>query len=172
MARRKNYDNFDNETDRINGAISYDPVSGKFTWKISAGRKPAGADAGVIDKDGYLRIGIKNKLYRAHKLAWFMVYGNWPERTIDHINCIRDDNRIANLRLANASENQWNKSIGKNNSSGMKGVSFCKQTRRWRASIGVGNKRKCLGRYATVEDAALAYQTAAIEIFGEFARVA
>lgn len=89
---------------------------------------------------------------------------------IDHINLNGLDNRRCNLRHATHSQNLANLGIDKNNTSGFKGVHFCKQTGKWRAVVHFDNKAKRLGRFENKEDAARAYDAAALEIFGEFAR--
>jgi ribosomal protein S14 len=88
---------------------------------------------------------------------------------VDHINHNRLDNRRNNLRIATRAENQANVSLKSTNTSGYKGVSFCKQTKKWRASIGKGKLQITIGRYDTREDAAKAYDIKAIELQGEFA---
>ncbi len=91
---------------------------------------------------------------------------NCPKnRKGDHINGNKLDNRKSNLRIATVSENGMNRKVSKNNKSGLKGVSFFEG--RWRAYI----QRKFLGYYSTKKEAAIAYNKAAQEFFGEFARL-
>jgi len=116
----------------------------------------AGGDHG----SGYKVIGVDGKLYLAHRLAWFFVHGNWPSDQIDHINGIKDDNRICNLREATTSENHQNMPLIKSNRSGAVGVHWDRASGRWMAQIAVNRRRKTLGRFDTVEDAARAYQEA------------
>lgn len=78
---------------------------------------------------GYVQIKISGKLYHAHRLAWLYVYGYMPEKEIDHINRIRDDNRIANLREATSQLNSLNTGIYKNNTSGSKGIYYNKRAK-------------------------------------------
>ena len=83
---------------RLKELLYYDPYSGIFTWKISSGNMPAGSAAGCLSPEGYIRITIAGKKYKAHRLAWFYVYGYFPENQVVHLNGARDDNRISNLR--------------------------------------------------------------------------
>lgn len=97
-------------------------------------------------------------------------YMSWPQDQIDHINMIRDDNRIENLREATASENKFNQMPQRNNSHGSKGVAWDALKQRWVARIMVHGKRMKIGRYRTREEAARAYAGAAEKLAGEFAR--
>lgn len=99
---------------------------------------------------------IDGKNYLAHRLAWFYVYGEWPKNQIDHINRIKTDNRIFNLRDVDNSTNQHNNALRKHNTSGTTGVMNCKSRNCWGAQIYVNNKRIYLGIYKTKEDAILA----------------
>lgn len=90
---------------------------------------------------------------------------------VDHINGNRFDNRKANLRVCTRSNNLMNRGKGEGLSSIYKGVCFCINTGRWRAIIRVNGKSKCLGRYDTEEQVAIAYNKAAADYFGEFSRL-
>ena len=132
--------------------LDYDPNTGIFTWKVNiAKNKFAGSIAGNVNNNGYYVITLYRKTYSAHRLAWFYVYGNWPIKDIDHINGNRIDNRIINLRECNQSENQQNRKINKNNSSGYIGVSYHKKEKKWRSRIKVNNKLINLGSFDTPE---------------------
>ena len=98
----------------------------------------------------------------AHRLAWFYTYGKWPNHEVDHINGNRLDNRIANLREATRSQNEFAAKKGK-------GIRWEPKRKKWLARIGVNWKQINLGRYATREEALAAYKKAAKEAFGEFA---
>jgi len=88
---------------------------------------------------------------------------------VDHINHDTLDNQRSNLRLSTKAQNAHNSRIGADNTSGYKGVSFCKYTNKWRTNIVFNMKQKTIGRYNTPEEAHLAYITAARELFGEYA---
>ena len=89
---------------------------------------------GVVDDGGYLIITINKKKHRSHRLAFLYMTGNWPAQ-IDHINHNRTDNRWVNLRNVTHTENQRNRTINKNNKSGVTGVHKCKSAKKWRAKI-------------------------------------
>lgn len=145
--------------------LHYNPETGIFKWIVSpAHAVKAGSIAGRLHKFGYIEIRIKNKIYPAHRLAWFYVYGKWPKDQIDHINGIRDDNRIANLRECTNTENQQNRVSRKGSTSKYLGVSWDSKNERWLAQININNKNKYLGSYATEEDAYKAYCKAKAEL--------
>jgi len=104
------------------------------------------------DKHGYVVIRIDRKLYKAHQLAWLYTHGTFaPE--LDHINRIRNDNRIANLRAASRSMQMHNAGMLKNNTSGVKGVSYHAASKKWHARIWVDGKCRHVGFFATIEEA-------------------
>ncbi|MGJ4857061.1 HNH endonuclease signature motif containing protein [Labrys sp. La1] len=118
----------------------------------------------------YERIQIDGKAYRAHRLAWLYMHGEWPAEEVDHINGDKFDNRIANLRACSKSQNQANCGTGRNNTSGFKGVSWHKGRGMWVARIQVEGRPRSLGYHADKKVAAAAYDRAAKELFGAFAR--
>jgi hypothetical protein len=139
--------------------LSYDPLTGVFTWlKSPAFVVKAGRIAGARHHSGYIDIGYNKKLYRAHRLAWWFVHGHFPNYSIDHINEVKDDNRLCNLRLDINRENEQNNSKPQcNNTSGYLGVCWNKQKRRWQAQIHYKNKQIYLGLYDIPEEAHEAY---------------
>nr|DAL40962.1 MAG TPA_asm: endonuclease [Caudoviricetes sp.] len=161
------------EISEIRERLSYDPETGLFTWVKSARSGFVGRRAGCFDAiTGYIRIAIAGKVRYAHRVAWAYVYGRWPDKEIDHINCDRTDNRLANLRLADCIANSWNRQRTGKNLSGFKGVSFNSRRGTWRAGIKAHGKSYNLGDYSTREDAHAAYVAAAERLHGDFARVA
>ncbi len=154
--------------EQLKAWLHYDLETGHFTWLASnyEARWPVGRRAGGIVKDGYVGIRLEGQLYRAHRLAWLYVYGDWPSTHLDHRDTIRTHNWIDNLRLASRSQNQCNRHAV----SGLKGVSFDPGTGRWRARIGIGKQQIWLGRHDTEEAAHAAYRAAAIKLHGEFVR--
>lgn len=143
--------------------LSYDPDTGLFTWIKNASAKTLkGQIAGTKNKDGYIRIhfkrrqeGSKKAGFMAHRLAWLFVFGKWPERQIDHINGIPDDNRIENLRDVSGSVNQQNKACHR--SGKIVGVSYRKDKKKWCAKIGVNGKQKFVGYFNTEQEAHKAF---------------
>jgi hypothetical protein len=153
--------------------LSYSPETGEFVWtECLSNAAPAGSVAGSPSKRGYISIQINGRLYRAHRLAWAYVYGEWPDKDIDHINGKIADNRIANLRLATASQNQANVGLRTDNKSGLKGVSFHRVTGKWSATIQHQGRRIHLGLFTTPDAASSSYNEAALSLRGEFARAA
>jgi hypothetical protein len=160
--------------------LDYNPETGNFFWRwrprshFTSDRghwqwnpKYAGRPAGGLSpEDGTHKITINLIVYRAHRLAWILVHGAPIPDEIDHINCNRSDNRIANLRLATRSENAANLPRRRNNTSGVKGVSF-DNTKKWFVAY-VGSRR--LGVFRTLEEAAVARRDAAERLHGEFVR--
>ena len=146
--------------------LHYDPDTGIFTGiEIKRGCRKNGL-AGYLKQEGYIQIKIFGKIYPAHRLAWLYTHGSFPINDIDHINGIRNDNRIINLREATHSQNQANKKY--RNNSGYKGVS--KNKNKWQANIKVGKKTLYLGYFDTKEEAHEAYKQASIKHHGEFAK--
>ena len=111
---------------------------------------------------------INSKLYRAHRLAWLYVYGEYPKKHLDHINGIRNDKRIITLRECNDSQNMKNTDKRKDNTSGCKGVSFDKARNKWKAQATLNQKHINIGRFDSKEDASLAYQSFAKANHGDF----
>ena len=150
--------------------LHYNPDTGNFIWKRRASHRiKVGDIAGHERKsNGYIVIGIKGILYRAHRLAWLFMESKWPEGQIDHINSITNDNRWCNLREATPSQNKQNEGIRKDNISGYRGVSYYKRIKKWRARITANGKERWLGYYDNIEDAIKARKKAELKYFGEF----
>jgi len=147
----------------IKNVLSYSEKTGVFVWTEFAPYKVRGKVAGYLDKDftGYVFIRLNNKLFKAHRLAWFFVFGSMPKGHIDHINGIRNDNRIGNLRDVSMVANIHNQRVShKNNSSGLLGVSWYKPRQLWRARIVVNKKSKHLGLFESKQEAYNAYLVA------------
>ena len=125
----------------------------------------SGKRAETLHPKGYLMLqGLGFKLL-AHRAAWAMYHGVWPAEHLDHVNGVRDDNRIANLREVSSAENQRNMKRSKANTSGHTGVHWDKRRALWAASIQAGGRSKCLGRYACL-DAAVAARKEAEKLYG------
>jgi HNH endonuclease/AP2 domain len=157
---------------RLVELLDYDPNTGEFRWKVDrTGGTKAGDIAGTLRPKGYMQISIDGVQYLAHRLAWLYVHGAWPPDEVDHIDTVRNNNCIANLRLATSHDNNGNQSLSPRNTSGLKGVSWHKHAGKWIAQITIG-KPKTLGYFDNKQDAHAAYMTAAQAYFGKFARAA
>ena len=151
--------------------LLYNQTTGNFVRLEAAGRAKAGAVAGYVNNRGYICIGINGREHRAHRLAFLYMTGSFPEDQVDHINQIKEDNRWLNLRCATRSQNLANTKKMKTNTSGYKGVSWKKKNKKWGVKICFQNKQVHLGYFESLEDAALAYNKKALELFGEFAKL-
>ncbi len=148
--------------------LLYCQENGKFyRRKTVSSNATIGSVAGSRSQKGYIYIRVLGPSYRAHRLAFLYVTGNWPEAQVDHINGKRDDNRWANLRHATSIGNAANAKIRKDNTTGQKGVRQI--LGRWQARIGAGGDNH-LGTFGTLGEARAAYVKAAVEIYGQFAR--
>lgn len=159
-------------SERLREKISYDPDTGEFRHKIAHGSAVAGGLCGRVNRDGYRQISVDLRLYSAHRLAWLYVYGMWPDGFIDHINRLRDDNRIKNLRVVSRAENNQNTKLFRTNTSGYRGVTWDSRGKKWRASITVNNKKRSLGSHNTKLLAYEAYLFAASSLHSANSAVA
>ena len=151
--------------EELKSLLHYDPETGVFTWKVNRkGGAREGKTTGYKSKIGYVQICVNAKLYYAHRLAWFYVYGIWPNNDIDHINGLKYDNRLCNLRRATRTENNQNTEKYSNNVSGLRGVYWHKAAQKWCAEIKVNGKKTYLGLFDTKELAHNAYLKAKAEL--------
>ena len=152
----------DKELEKLKSLLFYDDETGIFTRKNVKGRI-AGTNR---KRGGYIEIYVNNKSYSAHRLAWYLHYGEYSSSKlqIDHVDHDKRNNAICNLRLVTPSENQRNRKLNKNNTSGFNGVVFHKPSKTWFSFIRLkpGNK-KWLGAYENIEDAISARKTANIK---------
>lgn len=164
--------------------IEYDPLSGLLSWKprdeswfndskqFSAltlmrtwNRRFAGKRAlATIHSNGYLHGPILARHYYAHRAAWAIEFGQWPEDQIDHINGVKTDNRIVNLRCVSDAENRKNMPRPKNNGSGVVGVSWYTPRRAWRARIRHQGRDLHVGYFGSFDEAVSARKQVAKEL--------
>lgn len=137
--------------------LSYEPETGVFRWMRDAGSIKAGSVAGGKSDHGYRRLCLQKKFYAEHRLAWLAVHGVWPSHEIDHINGVRDDNRIVNLRDVPRVVNLQNIRTRKDNSVGLAGVRRDKVSGNFRAQIRHNGITIQLGSFTTAEGAHAAY---------------
>lgn len=149
--------------------LLHDPVTGLITWKKSKGTAKARSIAGCNGPGGYLTIRVNRQLHYAHRLMWILETGTWPDQ-VDHINGNRADNRFANLRNASQTQNNRNNRMKSTNTSGFKGVSWSTPLKKWRATITTNRITQQLGGFEHAQDAALAYDNAARQLHGQFAK--
>jgi hypothetical protein len=155
--------------DEVMLLLRYDPESGRFFWRVSRGPCAAGEVAGT-DKDGYVQINVLGRLCKAHRLAWLFQTGDWPPKgfVLDHQDRNRANNRWANLRLADVSQNNTNSTIRADNTSGCTGVYRQGNAPGWQARVFKGGRGIHLGYFATKEEAVVARLQAANLIYGAF----
>lgn len=146
----------------------YEQETGNVYWIAEGKGRIKKKAAGTVVKAGYIGIMIDGKRYYAHRIAWALHHGKHPTDQLDHINGIKTDNRIVNLREATNSQNGKNLSLNKNNKTGYSGVCF--KSNAWTAYIKVDYTNLYLGRFAKKEDAIAARLKAEQEFYGEWKR--
>lgn len=138
--------------------LNYNEHTGIFTWKINGTRIKIGMIAGSKNNKEYIKVMINKKQYSAHRLAWFYVFGKWPDNEIDHKNGIKYDNRIENLREATHFQNSGNRiKCQSDNKTGFLGVYYRPEIEKYVASIKVNKKPIHIGYFKTAEEAHKAY---------------
>ena len=159
--------------DYLKACFSYDPGTSVLTWKerprdhfpsptgygIFKARY-AGKPAGAPHNAGYLQVRVAPGNYLAHRVCWAVYYGKWPTLDIDHINGIRTDNRIINLRDVSRQTNLRNAFRRPRNTSGHNGVTWSKHSEKWQAQVTMQGKNHYLGLFDNIADAVAARQRA------------
>ncbi|MBX2989467.1 MAG: HNH endonuclease [Bdellovibrionaceae bacterium] len=151
---------------QVKELLDYDPATGLFRWRVSnSNRVKVGAIAGSINAIGYRAIGINGRLFLAHRLAWIYMHESIPAQfCIDHVNGIKNDNRLVNLRLATRRQQQGNLKSHNSNTSGHRGVFLNKKTGKYYAHIG----NKHLGTFSSLDEARSFRDAEAKNYWGEF----
>lgn len=161
--------NSDLTAEDVRGLFDYDPTTGALINRVKRSTSNIGDRAGFLNGQGYRLIKIWGKKYSAPRVIWLHVTGRWPVKEIDHINLVRDDDRIVNLREADRSQNCANKGVFfKKNSLGYRGLK--KKGARFEVVLCIRGVEKYIGVYHDIQVAALAYDVAAKKYHGEFAR--
>jgi hypothetical protein len=145
----------------------FDYKNGELFWKNHKYKALNGRKVGA-NLEGYVVTAIKKKPIYNHRIIFMMFHGYFPYH-IDHINGIKNDNRIENLRPATKIQNAYNRKTSKNNTSGAKGVRWDKKLNRWIAKINVDGKQKYFGSFKDIELAELVVTEARNKYHGEFA---
>lgn len=135
--------------ERAQEVLAFDAIQGTLIWKANVGQRArVGGVVAATDKKGYLYFGLDGKGYFAHRVAWLLHFGCWPRGQLDHINGVKSDNRIANLRDSTQTENMQNgREPRKHNKSGLLGVS--ENHGKFQAEILVSGRRMYLGTFAS-----------------------
>ncbi len=155
------------DIDAIRSCISYNAETGEFIRLVSAGGSMAGSVIkSKVSKNGYVYVAVLGIKILAHRVAWALAHGEWPPHDIDHIDGVRSNNRLSNLRPATRGENMQNerRARASNKSCGLLGVSWSKAANRWSAGIKVGGKKKHLGLFDCPNQAHEAYIEAKREL--------
>jgi hypothetical protein len=162
----------------LRSLLHYDPGTGVLTWKrrprelfptekawaIWNGRYAGKRAFTSQNHNGYFRGAVFNNTSLAHRVAWALVHGVWPDR-LDHVNGDPSDNRLANLRVVSHRENLKNTARRADNTSGTTGVSWFRATQKWSSCVHLSGKKIHLGYFDNKEDA-IAARMAANERFG------
>lgn len=152
--------------DYLRKRLRYEPETGKLFWLDYEGMpnnwrvRWVGKEAFTANSYGYRQGEIDDVKFQAHRVAYAIHYGESPDGFIDHINGVKDDNRINNLRVVSQRENCRNATMQNNNKSGVNGVHWHKAAGKWTAQIRVDYRSKHLGLFDTLEEAAAARKEA------------
>lgn len=144
--------------------VRYDPETGKVFSEKS------GAEIGHRYAQGYRGVSVLGQAIGIHRLAFLYMTGELPRSDVDHINGDKTDNRWCNLRVATRSLNSANRGAQRNNTTGLKGVTWFKRRSKFVAGVKVNGRRMNLGYFDTAEEAHAAYCEAARNYFGEYAK--
>lgn len=147
----------------MNELVKYDPITGVLSWAKPRGGVKIGKQIGSKHAHGYLQMTFMGRKYLVHRFIWDLAHPEdklKPGEEIDHINHIKDDNRLCNLRKVARAENCKNMSQQRRNTSGVTGVSFDKVNRKWVAQISAGGVSSFLGRFVKFGDAVMARKLA------------
>ncbi len=156
-------------TERLRHVLNYNPTTGEFHWRIDFGRWgtiKAGTKAGAPQGNGYLCIGIDNVTHSAHRLAWQHYHGEVPPNYIDHINRVKTDNRIVNLRPADRYQNAQNTALRSDSKTGYRGVVQVRE--KFMATIKFNGRQIRLGTFPTAKAASGFYESVAEKLFTHY----
>lgn len=149
--------------------FSFDPKSGELRIKKQFGKTPAGELAGYVNCIGYLQVAFRGKIYSVHRIAWKIFYREEPIFNIDHIDGVRSNTKIENLRRATFAQNNWNRKLTSKSKTGIKGVCWDKSAKKWRVVIYCNDRCNFIGNYVDFDEACRQADAARIRFHGEFA---
>jgi hypothetical protein len=162
----------DISVDTIQNLFGYDPDTGALYWKVARSNvvKIGVPVTRVSPSTGYIRVSVNKKQLVAHRVAWVLSTGAWPTGVIDHINGIKTDNRLINLRDVPRADNCLNRvGVQKNKKLGDLGVFFDKRSGSWYAQLCYRGKVLCLGTFLSSSEASTAVAVARKKILGQVA---
>lgn len=134
--------------------LEYDADSGHFYNKVSrSSNSKIGDIAGSTNKLGYVVINLLGKRYLAHRLAWLYVYGCWPDNEIDHIDRVKSNNSIYNLRDVSRSINGRNTPVRSHSQIGHKNIKYDKRDRMFSVCLTINGSQRSFGRFNNLTDA-------------------
>lgn len=151
--------------ERVKQLFHYDPDTGVFINIFPRKKAALMGQAGYLRPDGYIEISFDYTRVSAHRLAWFYMYGVWPEDQLDHIDRNRSNNAIRNLRPATNKQNMENANVQRNNTSGFRGVSKAETKGKWCAYIKHNGVKISLGTFDSIEGALSARKAAERKYF-------
>lgn len=149
----------------------YEKESGFLYWRVRGKKRSVTDPAGTKTNRGYVAISVCEKKFYRHRIVWAIHYGKLPELGLDHINGIKGDDRIENLRIATTSQNGFNRTKTKANKSGFKGAWFDKKRGQYRSRIVTNGRETHLGYFEDASKAHEAYLTAAEKLHAEFCKL-
>ena len=178
------------DADRLKKIVHYDPETGEFTWlprtpdmfksgyRTAEGNcanwnaRYAGTKAGTFDHYGRVQISVDNQLYKAHRLAWLYMTGEWPPEgfEVDHRDVNHANNKWDNLRLATSSQNKMNMGLRRDNRLGVKNVAFDDERNKFKVRVKTGDGRAIFKRFDTLDEANTFAHSMRSEHHKDFAR--
>lgn len=163
-SQRKGYMDAIPTQNYLKSIFRFDQELGRFFWIVPRGKKiKPGTMPGHLKRDGYRYIKIDGKPFLEHRLVWLYFHGEFPVGQIDHVNHCRDDNRLKNLRVVSEKENHKNRQKNINNTSGVMGIYWDKQSEKWYAQIKVDCQSKRLGRFKDFFEAVCARKSSELK---------
>ena len=153
----------DYEIQMLRTRLEYNPKTGVLMWRNG---KRKNCLAGSVNSHGYSYLKVNGRVYKCHRIAFLFAFGRWPA-IVDHINGVRTDNRISNLREVTQSQNRMNARRRSDNTSGFTGVKWKSNHGKWCAEIKVNGRIITIGYFDDQQSALAARRDAEVQHFGE-----